>query len=299
VPLHVQAGLLLALVTALLSIVGFLCKHRGATQAPPVTLRAPLRSVGALFANRWWLLGIAVATGGWFTHVAALALAPITLVQTVIAGGLVFLTVIADRLFGLPVGRRAWLGVGLTACGLAVLAATLGDAADGRHADYEGATLGLYVGVLTAASACAMGAAVRDPRRAGPWLAAAAGLQWGGSDVAIKALSGRLADDGLLVLGDPLAAVITVLSLLGLLVSARSLQVGEAVGVIAITSAAANLSTIAAGVVVFGEPLPDGAPGTLARLGAFALVVVAAALTPPPVRLSEAAERPGASPARV
>ena len=57
--------------------------------------------------------------------------------QTVIAGGLVLLTVVADRLFGLPVGRRAWVGVGLTACGLAVLAATLGDAAGGRHADYR------------------------------------------------------------------------------------------------------------------------------------------------------------------
>ena len=137
-----------------------------------------------------------------------------------------------------------------------------------------------------------MGAAVRDPRRAGPWLAVAAGLQWGGSDVAIKALSGRLAADGLLVLGDPLVAVITILSLVGLLVSARSLQLGDAVGVIAITSAAANLSTIAAGLVVFGEPLPDGAAASLARLGAFALVVVAAALTPPPVPLADAGRRP-------
>jgi hypothetical protein len=148
------------------------------------------------------------------------------------------------------------------------------------------------VGALTVASFVAMAGAVRDPRRAGPWLAAAAGLQWGGSDVAIKALSGRLADDGLLVLGDPLAAVITILSLVGLLVSARSLQIGEAVGVIAITSAAANLSTIASGLIVFGEPLPEGAPGTAARLVAFTLVVVAAALTPPPVRLGEPAERP-------
>jgi hypothetical protein len=251
-----------------------------------------VRSIGSLFANRWWLLGIAVATAGWATHVAALALAPITLVQTVIAGGLVLLTVVADRVFGLPVGRRAWVGVALTAFGLAVLAATLGDAAGGRHADYETATLTAYVAALTVASFVAMAGAVRDPRRAGPWLAAAAGLQWGGSDVAIKALSGRLADDGLLVLGDPLAAVITVLSLLGLLVSARSLQIGEAVSVIAITSAAANLSTIASGLIVFGEPLPEGAVGTAARLVAFTLVVVAAALTPPPVRLGEPAERP-------
>ena len=58
---------------------------------------------------------------------AALALAPISLVQSVIAGGLVLLTVVADRLFGFAVTRREWIGVALTAAGLAFLAATLGE----------------------------------------------------------------------------------------------------------------------------------------------------------------------------
>ena len=74
--------------------------------------------------------------------------------------------------------------------------------------------------------------------------------------------------------------MILVLSLVGMVVSARSLQVGEAVPVIAATSAAANLTTIASGLVVFGEPLPDGALAVVVRFGAFALVVVAAFLTP-------------------
>jgi hypothetical protein len=52
--------------------------------------------------------------------------------------------------------------------------------------------------------------------------------------------------------------------------------------VIAITSAAANVVTIAAGPIVFGEPMPAGALGVTVRLTAFALVVAAAALTPPP-----------------
>jgi hypothetical protein len=77
--------------------------------------------------------------------------------------------------------------------------------------------------------------------------------------------------------------VILVASLLGLLVSARSLQLGEAVPVIALTSAAANLTTIAAGPIVFGEPLPSGRLELTVRLLAFALVIVAAAMTPPPI----------------
>jgi drug/metabolite transporter (DMT)-like permease len=285
-PASVQAGLVLALGTAFVSILGFLFKQRGAAQTPPISLRTPLRSTAALFANRWWLLGLAVATGSWFLHVGALALAPITLVQTVIAGGLVLLTVIAERLFGFRVTRREWIGVALTAAGLAFLAATLGDSADGRHSDYASGTLALCVGGVTAVSLAAMAAVPRVRAHAGTLLAAAAGLQWGASDVTIKALSGHLGADGLLVVFTPMAAVIAALSLLGLLVSARSLQIGEAIAVIATTSAAANLSTIAAGLVVFGEPLPGGTPAVVARLGAFALVVGAAVLTPAPARLA-------------
>jgi hypothetical protein len=68
------------------------------------------------------------------------------------------------------------------------------------------------------------------------------------------------------------------------LISARSLQLGDAVPMIALTSAAANLTTIAAGPLVFGESLPAGQGALVVRLVAFAMVVLAAALTPPPVR---------------
>jgi hypothetical protein len=124
-------------------------------------------------------------------------------------------------------------------------------------------------------------------------VAAAAGLLWGASDVSIKALSGTLDDRGIGVMAHPLALVILLLSLYGLLVSTRSLQRGRAVPVIAITSAAANVATIAAGPIVFGEPMPADPIGVVIRVAAFALVVTAAALTPPP----QASQVPGATPA--
>ena len=290
-PLSVQLGLLLAVATAFVSILGFLYKHRGAAEAPPVEWRHPVRSTVALFSNRWWTIGIIVATSSWFLHVGALALAPISLVQSVIAGGLVLLTVVADRLFGLSVSRREWFGVALTAAGLAILAATLGDTGDSKHSDYTALTLILYVGGLTLATVPLMVLAGRTgPSLAGPLLAAAAGLQWGASDITIKAATGDLGAGALVVA--PLVIVITVLSLVGLVTSARSLQVGDAVPVIAVTSAAANLCTIASGLVVFGEPVPSGAGGVTLRLAAFTLVVVAATLTPGPVGAAGAVGRP-------
>src|ERR687889_2885052 len=146
----VQLGLLLALATAFASVVGFLLKSRGADESPAVTHRNPVRSSLALFKSRWYTIGIIVATASWGLHVAALALAPISLVQSVIAGGLVLLTVVADRLFGLDVTRREWIGVALTAAGLAFLAATLDGGGDSAHSDYETATLTAYAGIATA-----------------------------------------------------------------------------------------------------------------------------------------------------
>jgi hypothetical protein len=159
-----------------------------------------------------------------------------------------------------------------------------------RHSDYETPTLVTYI-ALAAGLGVASALAARRTPFGGPALAVAAGLLWGASDVSIKALSGHL-DSGPWGWIHPLAIVILVASLVGLAVSARSLQVGDAVPVIAITSAAANLCTIASGPIVFGEPLPDDPVGLVLRLLAFALVIVASALTPPPLRAVEEAAAP-------
>jgi hypothetical protein len=280
VPASVQLGLVLALVTALMSVLGFLLKHRGAVAAPPVEWRHPFASTVALFRSPVYVLGCVVATTSWGFHVGALALAPISLVQSVIAGGLVLVTVLADRVFGHDVTRREWIGVALTAAGLAFLAATLEGTADSAHADYAGAALLAYAGGATIA-----GLALVALRPAGGLaLAVAAGMLWAASDVTIKALSGKTDALGAAIVIHPFALVILVLSLVGLLVSARSLQIGPVVPVIALTSATANALTIAAGPVVFGEPLPDEPLALALRIGAFALVIGAAALTPPPMR---------------
>jgi hypothetical protein len=286
----VQIGLLLALATAFASVLGFLYKHRGAIESPRVDMRRPLRTSLALFRNPWYTLGIVVAMAGWGFHVGALALAPISLVQATIAGGLVFLTVTADRLFAHEVTRREWVGVALAALGLAFLAATLGDTADEAHSDYEIARLAVFLVVVSSAAFLVAWLAVGNVRE-GVLFGASAGLFWAASDTAIKALSGNLGESGALeILIHPLAALIALASLAGLVVSARSLQVGKAVPVIAVTSVAANALTIAAGPIVFAEPLPEDTLGVIARMAAFALVISAAALTPAPISAAETIE---------
>jgi drug/metabolite transporter (DMT)-like permease len=279
----VAIGLLLAVATALASIVGFLYKHRGAVERPSVEWRRPIWSTLMLFRSRWYTLGIVVAMAGWGFHVGALALAPISLVQATIAGGLVLLTAVADRFFAHRVTRREWIGVTLAAVGLAFLAATLEGSADSAHSDYESGTFAVFVAIVLAAGV-AVAIAGRSGPRAGVLFAASAGLLWAASDTAIKALSGELGEASwAAIVFSPLAALIALASFAGLLVSARSLQLGPAVPVIAVTSVAANTLTIAAGSIVFSDPMPDEMLGVIVRVLAFALVISAAALTPPPL----------------
>jgi len=285
--LSVQIGLLLAVATAFTATVGFLYKHRGAVGSPEVEWRRPVTTSLALFRNRWYVLGIVVAIGSWGFHVGALALAPISLVQSVIAGGLVLLTVVADKMFAHSVTRREWIGVALAAVGLAFLAATLDGTGGDAHSDYDAATLAFFLAAVTA-GAIGVAVAGNGTAHAGIAFGASAGLFWAVSDTAIKAQTGTFGENVLGVFLHPLVLIIIVASFIGLTVSAKSLQSGKAVPVIAMTTVAANALTIASGPIVFGDPLPEDTLGQIARLAAFVLVIVAAALTPAPVRAAEA-----------
>src|SRR4029453_4841680 len=130
-----QLGLLLALGCAFFTNLAFLWKQKGAVAAPEVELRHPLASARGLFCSKWFLIGFSVAIAAWGLHVAAVAMAPISLVQAVISGGLVFLAVLADRWFGFKLGRRQWWGVGFVAAGLAFPRPTADP--PGSHSSYS------------------------------------------------------------------------------------------------------------------------------------------------------------------
>lgn len=281
----IQLGILLALFSALTTNLGFLLKHRGACAAPDVELRYPLRSAVGLFRSKWFAIGMLVAAGAFVFHVAAIALAPLSLVQAVLAGGLVFLTVLADRFFGCHLGRRQWAGVALTAAGLAMIAVTL-PAHTSANAGYSMAgMIAFETGLLAVGAILVFSPSFgKHHPHHGALLGVAAGILFGVADVAIKALTGTVGADGILGLVSPWMLTCVIASVLAFFASARGLQQGEAVPVITATSAAANVSAIGGGILVFGDPMPADALGIVVQCVAFVLVILAAALTPAPVR---------------
>ena len=296
ISLSVGVGLICALLSALGTNLAFLFKHRGAVAAPDVDMRHPLRSAVDLFRSRWWTIGWGVAAVAFALHVAALTLAPISIGQAVLAGGLVFLAVLAERFFGFELGRRQWIGIGLVAVSLALLTVTGGGGGQ-AHSGYSLAGMIIFEGIAVGVGLILVLSHLieRIPVQRGVLLGIAAGLGFGISDVAIKALSGDL-DSGPVGLLSPWSVVVVTAAVFSFYASARSLQIGDGVAVIAVTSVAANLSTILAGLAVFGDRLGNDTLAIGVRSAAFALILVGAALIPAPLRAAEALEESALEP---
>jgi drug/metabolite transporter (DMT)-like permease len=298
-------GLALACLCAIVTNVGFLLKHRGAVAAPPVDARHPLRSAADLFRSRWWTIGWSVAFVAFAIHAAALALAPLSVVQAVVAGGLVFLAVLAERSFGFKLGRREWAGVAVAAAGLAFLGLTQRRGVADPHT-YSLAGLIAFESAVLAIGGLFIAASIRsDSLRSweGELLGLAAGALFGVSDVAVKYLAHPVLH-GLLGIVSPWTLAALVASAIAFYSSARSLQIGPAIEVITMTSVAANIAAIMGGVIVFHDSLGSGGLGIVERVAAFALVVGGAALMPAPVKSAAATDAtcdpsagaPGAAP---
>jgi hypothetical protein len=300
VSLAVAVGLGCALLSALGTNLAFLFKHRGAVAAPDVDMRHPVRSAIDLFHSRWWSIGWGVAAVAFALHVAALTLAPLSIGQAVLAGGLVFLAVLAERFFGFELGRRQWIGIGLVAVSLSTLTLTGGGGGGGAHSGYSLAGMIVFEGIAVGVGLLLVFSHLIERIRAHPGvlLGIAAGRGFGISDVAIKALSGDL-DSGPIGLLSPWSVIIVTAAVFSFYASARSLQIGDGVAVIAVTSVAANLSTILAGLAVFGDRLGNDPLVIGVRITAFALILMGAALIPAPVRVGEALEESAAEPESV
>jgi len=285
-------GILLALACAFVANLGFFYKYRGANSVPKVQVLHPLRSARELYSSKWFALGMLIATASWGLHVAALALAPMSVIQVSLAAGVVFIAVMADRLFGYQVGRRQWLGLFLTAAGLILLGFTL-PAMHGVHSHFsDAAMISFEAGLFGLGGLLIMGPRMGGPvEHHGVMLGAASGILFGVSDTAIKALTGITAAHGVVgLLLSPWLLVAVFASIVAFFASARGLQEGEAVPVIAVTGTAANIAGIAGGIVVFGDPMAASTAGVVLQALAFMLVVVASALMPAPVRAAGIAQ---------
>jgi drug/metabolite transporter (DMT)-like permease len=268
VHLHLVIGLILAAISTTLTNVAYSREHDAAAALPTLSLRRPLQSLQLLVSDRSWLFGFAMESGGFASYAAALALAPLAVVQSIGAGGIGVLAYVTARVSRRRLGRLQLVGVWLSALGLVLLGVSLLQSSDGGGRGSTPAILAWLGG--TAGLALVVLYVGRKRGGMGVALGVAGGLLFSIGDFSTK-----LATQG----GTHFAFLVTLA--IGYTAGTSLLQLGyqrgSALTVAGLATLATNALPILAGTIVLGEPVPSGGLGA-ARVLAFVAVVAGAVL---------------------
>jgi drug/metabolite transporter (DMT)-like permease len=218
-------GLAIAAIAAILYAVGVTLQSLEAREAPDDE-RLHHDLFRRLVARPRWLAGTACAVLAWVAQTAALALAPLTLVQPSLALGLVVLLIIGARLKHERVGWREMAGVAAIVFGLAGLAWASPSAAA------QPAPTGTLVAAIGCFAVLAIGPyALRRHLHGRDWvITVAAGLAFAWSAQASKFVADAAVAGAWALLVAALAATVAG-ALLGLLNEMTALQGSGAVRV--------------------------------------------------------------------
>jgi drug/metabolite transporter (DMT)-like permease len=276
-----EIGIGLAVTVALLTNLASLLKHRGCQDTRAVQIGRPLSGLRDLAGSRWFVAGWLLAAVAWLAHVAALSLAPISIVQGILAGGAVALAVISQRLFGDPVGRRQWLALTIGAAGLVLLVLTL-PRFHGADSQFSAGAIISFEGglVLLAAGIALSHRSERLAARRGVLRAVLAGLLFALAGIAIKAITGGAGGWAMIA---SLVVVTVACGFLAQYTAVTALQGGGAIETIGLMGLVANATQIVGGILVFGDPLSPSPFGIVLQGAAFAMVCLSALLLPSPL----------------
>ncbi len=277
-------GLGVALAASLVQNCGFLLQHRGARDLAAVNARAPVSTLRKLGASPMWVGGLGLGLGGFVLHVLAISLAPLSLVQAFVAGGLAFAVPLAAVSLGVPLAAAERRAVLVMAAALVVL--PLGLRVSPPHGPPPAGALAGFCAVVAIIGLTSAAVASRGNRLA-VGLGIAAGALYGVLDTIIKELT-ELAHSGGLARAAALPWFLAAAAAISAAFFAfqRALQSDRPLTAIALMEATADGSSILAGFVVFGDRLGTTTLAIVAHLLAFVVVAVAAStLAAAPQRL--------------
>lgn len=267
--MQIALALVLTILSACALNLGYLLQHDVAARLPPLSLRRPIASARSLLAEPRWLIGSGIQAGGFGLYVVALALAPLSLVQATAAGGIGILAIMVSRITHVALTKSERIGTVISVLGLALLGVSLLS----THGEGTGATpvwVAIWLGASTAGAILCLGPLARPIGRAPAW-GLASGILFAAGDVATKmAVSGGLANVAFLL-------CLIAFYGAGTAVLQAAFQRGGALTTAGLSTLMTNALPIAAGMVLFHEPLPSGWIGAI-RVAAFAAVVAGAVL---------------------
>lgn len=280
-------GLALALAASAAQGAGFLAQHIDAAERPAVTLRHPWRTLVSMLSSGWWRIGLLFAGTGFMLHLGALALAPISLVQAFVAGGLALTAPMAALVFHHKLTSAERRAIPLMALSLAGLSLGIAGTTAG-HIAFDETRLAAYLGALGIGAmvlSVVFQGRLRQP-------ALAAGLLYAVLDSATKGLADVTRQGGTAAaLDSPFLLAAIAAGIAAFFCFQRALQLNRPLTAIAVMEAGATGGGVLAGFIAFGDPLGATPALDVLHLAAFIGVGVAAwILAPAQARVAERVE---------
>ena len=276
------AGIALALVATTAYNVGLILEKRALAQMPALDLRRPVPLVVALATSRAWLGGFALMLAGLACQTVVLALEPVSVVQPVLASGVVLVVVLSRLVLRERLrGGEAWC-----VAAIAVSVVLLALSAAGARASHVASPRAMAA-VMIPSAAVGLLVAVRSlrGRQHGAGVAAVGcgtgtGLVYGVAALAIKALSGVLvrhqpaADIAIGLVSSPYLYALAGCLAAAMLTFQAGLQACRASIIIPVSAVAGSMYVMITATWLFHEHLPAN-PGELAlRLAGIALATL-------------------------
>ncbi|UGS37811.1 hypothetical protein [Capillimicrobium parvum] len=264
---EIAIGLVIAIASAITLNWAYVQEHDAASGMPPLSLRHPVRSVSLLFSSRAWLKGLAGEVTGFALYVVALALAPLSLVQSMSAGGIAVLAYFSARSQGRSTTTREQVGVGVSLLGLVALGVSLA-ASTGDESHGTFAAVGAWLAISATVALLSVLASSRIGKGVG--YAMAAGILLASGDISVKtAFEGGW------------HYVFLATAALGYSVGTILLQIAyqhtRALTAAGIATLLTNALPIAAATTILGEDIPSGPLGAV-RVLSFVAVIGGAVL---------------------
>ena len=239
-----------------------------------------IRILKPLAGRPLWLLGISIQMLGFGFHYFALTQAPVTVVQPIIAAGIVFVVIFAALLLKEKPTARELLGMTLAISGVSLLVSQTGD---GHSALQEISTLGLLQAVATVAGAIGIvlwllkSNLPRLTQFHPVLIGAASGFGQGMSDAMNRLMGAWLSPQSGWVptptMGLAAMVLLALFGFIGFIVAQNAFRSYRANTVVPCIITTQLLVPVVIAVTLYGQALPIGTLAKTIWIAAFALTV--------------------------
>lgn len=260
-------ALLMALVATAGNNIGKVLQKQGVETLPPMALKADV--VKAYFTCWVWLIGVSGDILGAVLTAVALAYAPVSVIQPILAAGTAFLALFSHFYLKEKLKHIEWVGVGLSILGAVGMSLTLLKGQDRLLMPQGWVALGVVASLLIVCEVL-----IRSGR--GTELAAGlqAGLCFGFSATFIRGGMLLAQEHKLWLFGAVGVAGSFVLSSSGFFFQTRGLQLGRAMLIGTYTTVFALITAVGVGLFALNEPMPHTLQGHIIRWGSLALIAL-------------------------